>query len=605
MPAAYNRKLAMKNIQRLPDLLVDQIAAGEVVERPAAALKELLENSIDAGARDISVKLEEGGIRLIRVQDDGGGIAPDELPLAVARHATSKIASLPDLESVATLGFRGEALASIASVSRFTITTRRADDRHASQIEVQGGAVGEVSPAAGEPGTVVEVRDLYYNTPARRKFLRTDATEYAHCEEAFKRVALAHPHVGFRLTHNGKTQWRLPAQDAGARVAGVLGAEFLDGSVAFDTASSPLRLYGFAGLPTAARTGRDAQYTFVNGRFVRDRVLAHAIREAYRDVLHHDRHPAFVLFLELPPDGVDVNVHPTKTEVRFRESRGIHPFIRHAIEQALSRPAGEAPATPLPETALPRPAWTPPPQQASMSLGHEPMAFYDRLFGRRDDTHAAIAAPDLPPASGPTGLPAIRNEDTPPLGFAIAQLGGVYVLARNGAGLVIVDMHAAHERIVYERLKNALDAAEIPTQRLLIPATLAASALEVATVEEHGELLAQLGFEMGVHSPTSIVVRSVPWLLRDTDPGALARDVLREIQDVGASHVLTGKRDEMLATLACHGAVRANRALGIPEMNALLRDMEETERAGQCNHGRPTWFQFTLADLDKLFLRGR
>jgi DNA mismatch repair protein MutL len=604
MLPAYNLALPMTTIHRLPDLLVDQIAAGEVVERPAAALKELLENSIDAGARDVSVKLEEGGVRLIRVQDDGSAISPDELPLAVARHATSKIASLSDLESVATLGFRGEALASIASVSHFTITTRRADDRHAWQIEVHGGTVGDVSPAAGEPGTVVEVLDLYYNTPARRKFLRTDATEYAHCEEAFKRVALAHPHVGFRLTHNGKTQWRLPPQDTAARVAGVLGADFLDGAAAFDTASSPLRLYGFAGLPTASRTGRDAQYTFVNGRFVRDRVLAHAIREAYRDVLHHDRHPAFVLFLELPPDGVDVNVHPTKTEVRFRESRGIHPFIRHALEQALSRPAGESPAAPLPESALPRPAWTPPPQQASMGLGSEPMAFYDRLFGRRDDIAAATATLDVAPAAA-TGLPVTRNEDSPPLGFAIAQLGGIYVLARNDAGLVVVDMHAAHERIVYERLKKALDAAEIPTQRLLIPATLAASALEVATVEEHGGLLAQLGFEMGVHSPTSIVVRSIPWLLRDTDPAALARDVLREIQDVGASHVLTGKRDEMLATLACHGAVRANRTLGVPEMNALLRDMEETERAGQCNHGRPTWFQFTLADLDKLFMRGR
>ncbi len=598
----------MATIQRLPDILVDQIAAGEVVERPAAALKELLENSIDAGAREITVKLEEGGIRQIRVQDDGAGMAPDDLPLAVARHATSKIASLEDLERVATLGFRGEALASIASVSHFTVTTRRAEDRHAWQLEVHGGAVGEVAPAAAEPGTVIDVLDLYYNTPARRKFLRTPATEYAHCEDVFKRAALASPGVGFRLTHNGKTQWRLPPQDATARVAGVLGAEFLEGSAGIDETAAPLRLSGFAGLPNAARTSRDAQYVFVNGRFVRDRLLAHAIREAYRDVLHHERHPAFVLFLEIPPDAVDVNVHPTKTEVRFRDSRGIHPFVRRVLERALSGPAGEAPEPALAANvstgaASPGQPWNPPPRQGTMGFSGEPLAFYDQLFGRRPEAESA-GTPAMPVAAAP--LPETPDdESSPPLGFALAQLGGVYVLARNHAGLVIVDMHAAHERIVYERLKRALDSAEIPTQGLLIPATLMATALEVATVAEQGELLARLGFEMGVQSPTSIVVRSIPWLLRDTDPATLARDVLREIQEVGASHVLTGKRDEMLATLACHGAVRANRILGIPEMNALLRDMEETERGGQCNHGRPTWFQFSMADLDRLFLRGR
>ncbi|MDX2275703.1 MAG: DNA mismatch repair endonuclease MutL [Hyphomonadaceae bacterium] len=600
----------MPSIQVLPDQIVNQIAAGEVVERPAAALKEMLENSLDAGATDIAVTLKDGGIRQIRVQDDGRGIPRGELPLAVARHATSKISSFEDLERVGTLGFRGEALASIASVSHLTLTSRTADERHGWQIESHGGTLSEAVPAQCEPGTTIDVLDLYYNTPARRKFLRTEATEYAHAEDWFTRIALARPDVSMRLASDGKARWRLPSQSLAHRVAAVLGDEFMQSAIAFDEPAGTLALRGFAGLPAAARGQRDAQFVFVNGRFVRDRLLAHAIREAYRDILHHDRHPAFAIFLDMPPELVDVNVHPTKTEVRFRDSRSIHPFVRSVLERTLaaSRPGGATtgmsppeghPSAGAPRTTAPYPAY--PTRQAAMPLGlGESTAFYDRLFGRS-------SAPDSP-AAGTTLLappPPATPSDGPPLGFAIAQLAGVYVLAQNHAGLVIVDMHAAHERIVYERLKIALDAAGVPTQPLLIPATLVASALEVATVEEHADLLSRLGFEMAVLSPTTVAVRSVPILLRHADPAALARDTLREIAEVGVSHVLEDRRDEMLATLACHGAVRANRALTVPEMNALLRDMEETERSGQCNHGRPTWTQLSMADLDRLFMRGR
>ncbi len=590
----------MPAIRILPDLLVNQIAAGEVVERPAAALKELLENSLDAGARDIQVTLEQGGTRRIRVQDDGSGIAPDDLPLALARHATSKIATLDDLERVGTLGFRGEALASIASVANLTLTSRRAEARHAWRIESRGGALAEAAPAALDQGTVIDVLDLYFNTPARRKFLKTEATEYAHAEESFRRAVLSRPDVAFTLTHNGRPAWRLPAQALEARLAEVLGKAFRDASVPFEEGTGPLRIHGAAGLPAAAKASRDAQYFFVNGRFVRDKLLAHAVREAYRDVLHGDRHPAFAIFLELPPETVDVNVHPTKTEVKFRDSRAVHQFVLHAVQKALARtqPGGVAPA-PAPSPAwLSRVTGTAPRQESIALATGEPLAFYDRLFGRSGmEQSAGRTATALAEAPRPT--------EAPPLGYALAQLGGVYVLAQNRDGLVVVDMHAAHERIVYERLKHALDAAEIPTQQLLIPATLVATALEVACVEENAPLLARLGFEMAVLSPTSLVVRSVPVLLRDADPAVLARDVLREIAEVGSSRALTDHRDDMLGTLACHGAVRANRALTIPEMNALLRDMEDTERSGQCNHGRPTWYQFSMTDLDKLFMRGR
>lgn len=601
----------MPSIQVLPDQLVNQIAAGEVVERPAAALKEMLENSLDAGATDIAVTLKDGGIRQIRVQDDGRGIPREELPLAVARHATSKISSFEDLERVGTLGFRGEALASIASVSHLTLTSRTADERHGWQIESHGGTISEAVPAQCEPGTTIDVLDLYYNTPARRKFLRTEATEYAHAEDWFTRIALARPDVSMRLTSDGKARWRLPSQSLAERVTAVLGDEFMQSAIAFDERAGAMSLRGFAGLPAAARGQRDAQFVFVNGRFVRDRLLAHAIREAYRDILHHDRHPAFAIFLDMPPESVDVNVHPTKTEVRFRESRSIHPFVRSILERTLaaSRPGDPMAAAPTldPEVHLPAGApWTAgsspayPTRQTAMPLATgESMAFYDRLFGRSSTVGEAS------PVTTTLAPPPATPSDGPPLGFAIAQLAGVYVLAQNHAGLIIVDMHAAHERIVYERLKVALAASGVPTQPLLIPATLVASALEVATVEEHAELLSRLGFEMAVLSPTTVAVRSVPVLLRNADAAALARDTLREIAEVGVSHVLEDRRDEMLATLACHGAVRANRALTLPEMNALLRDMEETERSGQCNHGRPTWTQLSMADLDRLFMRGR
>jgi DNA mismatch repair protein MutL len=588
----------MSAIRILPDQLVNQIAAGEVIERPAAALKELLENSLDAGARAIEVVLEAGGTRRIRVQDDGGGIAAEDLPLALARHATSKIATLDDLERVGTLGFRGEALASIASVANLTLTSRRTEARHASRIESRGGELSGVVPAALDRGTVIDVLDLYFNTPARRKFLKTEATEYAHTEEAFRRIALSRPDTGFTLTHNGRPSWRLRAQSLDARIAEILGDGFRQASVSFDEGSTLLRIHGTVGLPAAAKASRDAQYFFVNGRFVRDKLLAHAVREAYRDVLHGDRHPAFAIFLEVPPETVDVNVHPTKAEVKFRDSRAVHQFVRHAVEKALARTQpGAAPAPTPASTWLARTGTRTPSQSAMPLAAGEPLAFYDRLFGRAAD--AASRSPVALAEASPVPV------EQPPLGYAIGQLAGVYVLAQNRDGLVVVDMHAAHERIMYERLKRALDSAAIPTQQLLIPATLVATALEVATVDENPELLAQLGFEMAVLSPTSVVVRSIPALLRDADPASLAHDVLREIAEVGSSRALTDRRDDMLGTLACHSAVRANRTLTVQEMNALLRDMEQTDRADQCNHGRPTWYQFSMADLDRLFLRGR
>ncbi len=597
----------MSSIRLLPDALVDQIAAGEVVERPAAALKELLENSLDAGAREISVSLGGGGIARIRVQDDGTGIPHADLPLALARHATSKIASLDDLESVATLGFRGEALASIASVSRLSLTSRRTGERHAWQVHAEAARVGAPQPAGLDRGTVVEVLDLFHNVPARRKFLKTEATEYAHAEEVFRRIALSRPGVAFVLSHDGRARLRLPVQREAERCAAVLGAEFSAACLQLDETAGPLRLHGVAGLPATARASRDAQYLFVNGRFVRDKLLTHAVREAYRDVLHGERHPCYVFFLDLPPALVDVNVHPTKTEVRFRESRAVHQFVLHAVERTLarSRPGEHAPTPLAPPQWLGRAASPSLPGTGQRPLhlpAGEPEGFYDRLFGplpSRPQTDAASIALAERALTSPPGA------ETPALGHALAQLAGVYILAQNQHGLVVVDMHAAHERVVYERLKNSMAGSGVPTQALLIPATLVATPLEVATVQEHGAEIAAMGFEMAASSPTSLVVRAVPALLRDADIGALARDLLREITEVGASRAVADRRDEILATLACHGAVRAHRTLTLAEMDALLRDMEATERAGQCNHGRPTWYQFTLADLDRLFLRGR
>jgi DNA mismatch repair protein MutL len=590
------------HIRPLPDHLINQIAAGEVVDRPASALKELLENSLDASAHAIDVELAGGGTRLIRVADDGQGIEREELGLAVARHATSKIATPSDLSAIESLGFRGEALASIAAVSRLSITSRAREKAHAWRLEVDGGEVAVPQPAALAAGTTVTVQELYFNTPARRKFLRTEATEYGHCEEIFRRVALSHPAVAFTLSHNGSVRHRLMAGGRRARVDALLGEAFAAHAATVDAAVPGLSLAGWAVRPAYAAEAatRDGQYVFVNGRFVRDRVLQHALREAYRDVLHSDRQPAYALWLTIEPRQVDVNVHPTKIEVRFRESGAVHQFVRYAVEKALAATAAEQPAVSAAERLGVAASLTPPlvpqaahsrtPAQGAMMLAsREPEAFYARLFGEREP---ALDGPDLP------------NGDEHPLGFALAQLHGIYILAQNRDGLVLIDMHAAHERILYERLKAALDHS-LPMQPLLVPVTFAAEALEVAAAQENAEALSSLGFAVTSIGPATLAVRAVPALLSDADAVTLARAVLADVREYGASRVLTGERDELLSTMACHGAVRARRALTVPEMNALLREMEATERAGQCNHGRPTWYQLTLADLDRLFLRGR
>ena len=581
----------MSAIRVLPDLLISQIAAGEVVERPASALKELLENSLDAGAGEISVQLEHGGIKLLKVLDNGSGIAREDLALALARHATSKITTLDDLERVASLGFRGEALASIAAVSRVALVSRKPEDKHAWKIESAGGATAPDEPAALSRGTSVEVRDLYFNTPARRKFLKTEATEFAHCEEVFKRAALSRPDVSFTLQHNTRTQLQLAAQDAQIRVSAVLGEDFATASVMVDEQSAALRLWGMAGLPAYSRGTRDAQYFYVNRRFVRDKLVAHALREAYQDILHHDRHPAFVLFLEIDPAAVDVNVHPTKIEVRFRDARAVHQFVFHALNKALSASVVEHDASraarvnPFVATAYAA--------QAGMNLGvAQPAAFYETLFTNQVRPQTRTPLNDA-------------KQEIPPLGFALAQLQGIYILAQNDKGLVIVDMHAAHERVMYEKLKNALDTGTTAMQPLLIPVTFNADKLDVATAEEHDALLRELGFEIAPLGPNALAVRAVPVTLKDADAADLARAVLKDIREFGASRTLTERRNGLLATLACHGAVRANRILSVNEMNALLRKMEATERASQCNHGRPTWFQITVGELDKMFMRGK
>ena len=602
----------MGAIRPLPDLLINQIAAGEVVERPAAVVKELLENALDAGAKQIDVDVAGGGIKRIRVADDGAGIEREDLPLAVARHATSKIASVVDLEAIATLGFRGEALASIAAVSRVAIASRASGKPHAWRIEAEGGTVGVVSPAALAAGTTVTVEELYFNTPARRKFLRTEATEWAHCDEAFRRVALAHDEVAFALTHNGRALHRLQAAGRRARVEALLGDAFVRHAALVDADAGGVQLAGFAVRPAYAAEAPATQHVFVNGRYVRDRMLAHALREAYRDILHHERQPAYALWLTLDPRRVDVNVHPQKTEVRFRDAGAIHQFVRHAVERALAATAAEQPAVSAAERLGVAAAHLPPrvPEwsgaerapgfasprfepsgqgvQQGMPLDSgEPAAFYRRLFGERT-----------------AAQPALPDDSAHPLGFALAQLHGIYILAQNRAGLILVDMHAAHERIVYENLKSAFDG-RVPVQPLLVPATFAAEALEVAAAAEHQDTLDALGFDVSPLGPATLAVRGIPAPLKDADAAALARAVLHDIREYGGSRALEARRDELLSTMACHGAVRANRSLTTAEMNALLREMEATERAGQCNHGRPTWYQLSLQDLDRLFMRGR
>ncbi|WP_374472058.1 DNA mismatch repair endonuclease MutL [Arenimonas sp.] len=600
-------------IQQLPDTLVNQIAAGEVVERPASVVKELVENALDAGATRVDIDLEEGGIRLVRIRDDGGGIPPHELPLAISRHATSKIASIEDLEEVATLGFRGEALPSIASVSRFAISARARGEGHGARLEVDGGRVGTPVPHPHPEGTTVEVRDLFFNVPARRKFLRAERTELGHVEEWLRSLALARPDVELRLSHNGRlSRHYKPVRDGGERlrrVAEALGEDFTRQCLEVEHAAAGLRLHGWVGLPTAARSSADQQYFYVNGRAVRDRTVAHAVRQAYADVLFHGRHPAFVLFLECDPRGVDVNVHPAKHEVRFREQRLVHEFIYRTLHAALASTraggalaqeavgaayapaaAGEAMAAPGSSPA----AWAP--QQSGLGLPvREVLPAYAALYGSRGGGGPAMPAP----------LPAANEAEAPPLGFALAQLHGVFILAENAQGLVLVDMHAAHERITYERLKAALDGEGIRSQPLLVPVSLAVSEREADAAEQHAEALASYGFEIRRAGPQALSIRSVPTLLADLDPRALALDVLSDLREHGATRRLEQARNELLSTLACHTSVRANRRLTLPEMNALLRDMEATERSGQCNHGRPTWVQLSKAELDRLFLRGR
>ena len=602
----------MSSIRLLSDLLINQIAAGEVIERPAAALKELMENSLDAGATEIVVQLEGGGVKLLRVRDDGCGIASEELPSALMRHATSKIFSLDDLRCVASMGFRGEALASMAAVAQVKLSSRHADAVHAWQIQASDGVMHDATPTTHAQGTSVELRELYFNIPARRKFLKSEATEFAYCEETFKRIALSRPEIAFSLLHNNRLAWQLRGHKSTAdglaeRIAALLGNDFAQSAVPVDHRVAGLNLYGMASLPAYSKATREAQYFFVNGRFIRDKVVAHAIRQAYQDILHHQRHPAFVLFLELPPEQVDVNVHPSKSEVRFRESQGIHQFVFRALHQALSQPASTAESAPgMVHQSFPIQSFSGQsfpqqfaPMQQAMHLhtAEQPLAFYDALFGTRDAA--------APPRQEERGVLAEDESGIPPLGFALAQLAGIYILAQNQNGLVVVDTHAAHERIVYEKLKTSLDHQQIATQPLLIPVSFAAEALDIATAEEERTAIMQLGFDIMPLSPTTLAVRAMPAMLKQTHAEAAARDVLQELREYGATHTLTERRNELLSTLACHSAVRANQNLTITEMNSILREMERTERSGQCNHGRPTWFQMTIKELDALFMRGK
>ncbi|MFD1581260.1 DNA mismatch repair endonuclease MutL [Ramlibacter ginsenosidimutans] len=595
---------ARRPIRELPDELVSQIAAGEVVERPASVVRELVDNALDAGATQVTVRLLAGGVRLIAIEDDGCGIEREQLPLALKRHATSKIGSLADLESVGTMGFRGEALAAIASVSELHLLSRTAGQASAFLLDASSG---ELRPAARSTGTTVEVKELFFSTPARRKFLKTDATELAHCLEAVRRHALARPDVGFTVWHEGKLveQWRAGARDQ--RLADVLGEDFLGDSVAIEHVAGPLRITGRAGIPDAARSRADWQYAYVNGRYVRDKVITHAARSAYEDLLHGQRQPVYVLHLAIDPTRVDVNVHPTKIEVRFRDSREVHQAVRRAVEAALSaQRAGQAAhpqaVLPVAAPAPSLPAW----RQPGIPFAAERSADLAALWQPPQDDGGGAAAASTwssPAELAPPAAPLPAGDW--PLGRAIAQIQGIYILAENAQGLVVVDMHAAHERIVYERLKAQMDAQAIRSQPLLIPATFPATPAEIATAEAMQSTLELLGLQVTPFTPKTLAVRAVPATLAQGDAVALARGVLAELAQHDASSVVERARNELLATMACHGAVRANRKLTLEEMNALLRQMEETERSDQCNHGRPTWRQLTVRELDGLFLRGR
>ncbi len=594
-------------IKPLPETLINQIAAGEVIERPASVVKELVENALDAGATRIDVELEAGGVKLVRVRDNGSGIEAEDLRLALTRHATSKIATLDDLESVRSMGFRGEALPSIASVSRFRLISRTVQAAHASEQEVDNGQFAVIKPAQHPVGTTAEMRELFFNVPARRKFLRAERTELGHIEDWLRAVALARPEVAISLTHNARPLFReeASAQSPEARVDAMLGENFLAHSLRIEHGAAGLRLHGYVGLPTAARAQTDRQFFFVNRRLVRDRVIAHAVRQAYADVLFHGRHAAFVLFLDIDPLLVDVNAHPAKTEVRFREQRLVHDFLFRSLHEALAHTrAGQAAtiAAPVFGTATGTIAANfVPPMQSGLGLRvAEPLASYGAVYGR-NDTSSQHAAFNIATLTSPLSA----DDEIPPLGFAIAQLHGVYVLAQNVAGLVVVDMHAAHERITYERLKLQQACGDIASQQLLVPTRIAVTRREADAAEDHHAAFLRLGIELARHGETSVVIKRIPSLLDGADVERLLRDVLAEFVLHDSSRKLEEAGNDLLSTLACHASVRANRRLTLPEMNALLRQMEATERSGQCNHGRPTWVQWTMQDLDRVFQRGR
>lgn len=631
-----------RSINPLPDTLISQIAAGEVIERPASVLKELLENAIDAGARAIEIRLDGGGIRRTMVRDDGHGIPVDELALALTRHATSKITSLDELERVSSMGFRGEALASIASVARLTLISRTENTDHAWQLSGTGDTP---VAAAGSVGTTIDVRQLFDDVPARRKFLRSETTEYTHCLEAMSRIALAHPHIAFMLLHNGKVQRQWRAGDMVTRVRDVLGADFIEQGLEVNQEQGLIALRGVVTRPTYARSRADRQYLYVNGRYVRDRTVSHAIRQAYADVLHGDRQPAYVLFLNVDPAVVDVNVHPAKHEVRFRDSGAVHRFVSRALGDVLSVVGGQLDVPPTgtgPGTGIPTPH-TPAPGYPTAAGASSAVAYHGG-HGDRDSSADAAPSQSQPSHAGyqraftltdaaPSSVPwqslyrplETRSDTRPgrpadnpaahaghdagvenfPLGMALGQLHGIYILAQNRDGLLMVDMHAAHERVVYEKLKQALAEHEIPRQELLVPVVFDVNEKDVALVDEHRDILQELGLILTATGPATLAVRAVPAPLARGDIESLARHVLRDLALTGTSPRLTEQRNELLSTMACHGSVRANRRLTIDEMNALLRQMEQTERADQCNHGRPTWVQWKLSDLDKLFMRGQ
>jgi DNA mismatch repair protein MutL len=604
--------ITMPNIKPLSDILISQIAAGEVVERPSSALKELIENSIDSGAEEINISIVEGGIREIRVSDNGPGIPLNEIKLALSRHATSKISELTDLESIHSLGFRGEALASIASVSQLNLSSKHSSDDHAWEISANGGRVSEPKPSALAIGSVVTVSNLYFNTPARKKFLRSPNTEYGHCDEVYKQAALANPTIRFSITHNGKPRRRTQADVIGMRIQETLGSELTDTSIWINEGSEALSIKGFIQQPAYDSKNKDTQYLFINGRFVRDRVISHAIRQAFNDVLHHGKSISYVLFVQIDPSLVDVNVHPRKTEVRFRESQAMHQFVFHAIEKKLSS-VEWLPHQNIHSFFTDNAA----PGGSQHSFSQTNLRLSDRYtqgpasgFIGSELTLGGIKGPDAPKQHDPKDISNWSQSDENienkyPLGFALAQLSGVYILAQNQDGLIIVDMHAAHERIVYEHLKTALELKQIPKQSLLIPINVTVSLGQMAALHENEVLLNTLGFEFSTSGPESVAIRSIPSFLEQGQVSELMLSVIKDIVDYGGSRVLEEHRNEILSTLACHSAVRANRKLTTEEMNHLLRDMEQTERSDQCNHGRPTWFQISLSELDHRFMRGQ